>query len=130
MVIITLCTDLNITVLPAITREEGSTYSCVATGYPNIQLTTWQTGLGADVPQSQYSNVFESFEYRSVVSSFLIVASDTSCRNSRGYRCTFSKGGLLPFTKSGIVHCLPGNKAMHGLCCAYVRELIEKLDAL
>ena len=67
-----------------------------------------------------------------MVSSFLTVASDTSCRNSKGYRCTFTKGGLIPFAKSGIVHCLPGNKAMHGLGCAYVREKLgcERANAV
>lgn len=100
--------DLNVSVSSAMVSGEGSSYSCIVDGYPVVQLLMWRTGLGTDI-QHQHNTTSVIAEFHSTVTSTLTVERDEMCRESRGYTCTFSKGGISPVVQSGIVHCSPGN---------------------
>lgn len=84
------------------------TFSCVANGYPEAQLISWQTGSGNNVPEYQFNNTSEQHYFHSITRSTLAVVSQETCRESWGYKCIFSNGGVSPVIKEVTFHCIPG----------------------
>lgn len=100
--------DLTVLVSSATNAGEEAFYGCVANGYPDIQLVTWQTGYGMNVVDpSQYNVTSEKFEFGSMVTSVLIVERGEVCKESRGYTCIFSMG-TSPVVQGARIHCIPG----------------------
>ena len=106
MHIIIYYTDVNIS------ADETSprTFSCVANGYPEAQLISWQTGSGSNVPEYQFNITSKRQYFYSTTSSTLTIVSQEVCRESWGYKCLFSNGGVSPVIEEGIYHCIPGNR--------------------
>lgn len=103
-ILLSIFIDLNVSAM----GPEGNSYSCIANGYPDLQLVGWRTGMGSRT-LIQPNTTSERFEFHSRVTSTLIVDREEQCRASRGYRCIFSKGGATPAVESSTIHCTPGN---------------------
>ena len=94
-----LLIDLNVT--------SRNNYSCIATGYPDVQLLMWQSGSGVPIQQSHYNITSEENDFSTSVTSTLYV-DDISCAELMGYVCVFSSGDSPIITESLHLHCNPG----------------------
>ena len=99
-----LLIDLNVT--------SGNNYSCVATGYPDVQLLMWQSGSGDPIQHSHYNTTSEENDFSASVTSILYV-NDITCTEAMGYICVFRNGGSRILTESLHVHCNPGKSGLH-----------------
>lgn len=107
--LLSLMIDLKISASASQLPGGRIVYSCVASGHPNVQLVTWQTGLGTNVMDSLYNTTSEKLEFSSAVTTVLTVDREDLCRESRGYTCIFREsGGLSPTVQSATIHCIPG----------------------
>ena len=91
--------------------EDNITFGCVTTGYPNVQLVVWQTGLGASLAMGESSEITtwaEKSEFSTTLSSILSVADTRTCGRAWGYTCVFRNGGTLPFVERAFTHCPEG----------------------
>ena len=91
-----------------------SLFHCVATGYPEVQVS-WESGLGQNLLQSSYNISVEEQDFNITLTSTLSV-DDEACREARGYACVFHNGGSPAITRSAFMHCPPGNT----LWCTYI----------
>ena len=90
--------------------EQRVAYKCVANGYPDVRFLMWQSqATNSWHPQeSEYSVSLEQNEFRSTVTTALIVEQRDLCTESRGYECVFEKNGSLHSLETTAVHCIPG----------------------
>ena len=79
------------------------TFTCEGSGYPDVQLLMWQTGMGQTVPDAEYNVTSEQHEFSTTLSSTLTVDMDT-CVQSKGYTCILSNGE----TQNIFFDCPPG----------------------
>lgn len=90
-------------------ESEGAPYHCVATGYPDVRLLTWQSGTGHHIAQPHYNTSSEVHKFNTtLVSTLTVDGGGDTCIQSRGYLCVFSNGGSPANTKSLDVNCIPG----------------------
>lgn len=86
----------------------GTIYSCIATGYPFLQLLMWMSGNGQIIPHVHYSTSLEEHNFNMTLTSQLVV-NEESCREARGYVCVFNNGALSAIRRSLSIECIPGS---------------------
>jgi hypothetical protein len=102
-------TDLNASTLVTSSNNTSSNnISCIAMGYPGIQLLQWQTLSGDVIPQAQYTTVIEDNSYSAKLVSTLFVESDEECRQVNGYKCFIKVYGSSNLMKQLSFDCSPG----------------------
>lgn len=107
--VIHYCTDL---IASGLTNENSTTFSCVATGYPDVQLLWWQTGTGENIAISDealFNSASNTQEFNITLTSILTpVDGFEKCGSVWGHTCVFSNGGSMPITQDVFIHCPPG----------------------
>jgi hypothetical protein len=104
-----LFTDINTTALPVLLVNGTLNFTCMAVGYPDLQLVQWLTGSGEAIPESYFSNNTESIDgYNGVIlESSLLMENDETCARSQGYICHIRKGGSHVIESEIIFDCPP-----------------------
>lgn len=84
------------------------TFTCTATGHPNVHILSWQTATGLNFSYFPHTtrNVTD---YKVSVTSTFTINDENVCWEVGGFNCTISSGSSHFDTKNVHFPCLPGN---------------------
>ena len=97
--------DINTPMIFMDATSSGTTkFTCISTGYPEVELLYWQSGSGEILPDSQYNSTTERSSFNvTLISMLFSVVGD--CGQSWSYSCVVNQRRR---TKNTSSLCQPG----------------------
>ena len=96
--------DINTPIIDVDATSGGTKFTCISTGYPEVELLYWRSGSGEIIPDSQYNSTTEKNAFDVTLTSMLFSVGD--CGQSWGYSCVVNQGQFIKNTSS---LCQPGD---------------------